>query len=420
MKYSDSEKNNYYNDVINAVISIEHSDLIKIVFTSPKNSAPKAVIKPVLLKKNKAWQCEKFIGNSAFHENVPESGLRAFLERLLDENQYRQINLITIRHVIAYRVSKKLKLSMIKSANNQTKIKIAGGYDAESKPSLNHDNEKNYLLKEGMSIKPLVDLGVFSKDYRIIKAKYYKFKQINNFLKNIVSAMEHNTIDALNIVEFGCGKSYLTFILYYYFKYIKKINVSVTGYDKEAYVVDLCNNVAQKYQYENLKFIQGDVSHLRTFGSAQCSQLTPNEHHDNIDMIVTLHACDTATDYALHYAIKNKIKYIFCVPCCQQEINAQIKRAEENSSAAFAALLRYGLYKERFSALLTDCIRCEVLNDNGYYVDAVEFIGEENTPKNAMIRARYTGHKKNYSDEISKLTSLFGIEHKLVKLIEND
>jgi len=429
MKHFNSEEMPPYSDVIEAIINIKHNELIKIVFTSTKNNAPKAVIKPILLKKNKTWQCEKIIANSAFHENIPESGLRAFLERLLKENQYRQINIITIEHVILYRITKKLKLSVTKSANNQSDTKETSADIAVIKTSFNHDNEKNYLLKEGMSIMPLVDLGVFTKDFKIIKAKYNKFKQINNFLKNIVSAMGQDNVKTLNITEFGCGKSYLTFILYYYFKYIQKINVSITGYDKEQYVVDLCNGIAQKYQYENLKFIQGDVSQLtqcsqsRTFGSTQCSQLTQheqltqNEHHKNIDMIVTLHACDTATDYALHYAIKNKIKHIFCVPCCQQEINAQIKLTEKTPSAA---LLRYGLYKERFSALLTDCIRCEVLNDSGYYVDVVEFIGEENTPKNAMIRARYTGHKKNYGDEIKKLTSMFGIEHTLVKLTENN
>ena len=365
--------------------------MIKIVFTALGNNArqcaSKAVIKPILLKKNKAWQCEKIIENSAFHENISESDFRGFLERLFDENRYKQINIITIDHVIAYRVSKKLKFSMTKSANS-----------AVLKPSLSHDNEKNYLLKEGMPVLPLVDLGVFTDDFHIIKAKYYKFKQINSFLKNIVSGMVQEINDTLRIIEFGCGKSYLTFILYYYFKYIKNINVTITGYDKDRYVVDLCNNVARKYQYEDLKFTEGDVS-----------QITRQE---NEDMIVTLHACDTATDYALHYAIKNRIKYIFCVPCCQQEINAQIKRTDE-----YSLLLRYGLYKERFSALLTDCIRCEVLNDNGYYVDAVEFIGEENTPKNVMIRARFTGHKKNNSDEIKKLSSQFGIEHTLLKLM---
>ena len=247
---------------------------------------------------------------------------------------------------------------------------------------------------------PLVDLGVFTNDFHVIKSKYFKFKQINSFLKNIVSSMSEDINSALHIVEFGCGKSYLTFILYYYFLFVKKVDVSITGYDKDRYVVDFCNNVARKYNYDNLKFIEGDISKVTLY-------------QGNVDMIVTLHACDTATDYALYYAIKNKVKYIFSVPCCQQELNAKIKRSDE-----YSLLLRYGLYKERFSALLTDCIRCEILNNSGYYVDVVEFIGEENTPKNAMIRARLTGHKKNNNEDIKKLTQQFGIEHTLLKLID--
>ena len=367
--------------------------MIKIVFSSPKNDAKKAVIKPVMLKKNKAWQCEKIIGNSAFQENIPESGLRVFLERFLDENQYRQIHIITTDHVIAYRFSKKLKLSMTKTAN------------AACAPSLNHDNEKNYLLKEGMHILPLVDLGVFTEDFHIIKAKYYKFKQINSFLKNIISGMGDNINDTLNIIEFGCGKSYLTFVLYYYFKFIKKINIKITGYDKDKYSTDNCNSVARKYGYENLEFIKGDVSEITL-------------DQKNVDMIITLHACDTATDYALHYALKNKVKYIFCVPCCQQEINSQLKhRLNIKHNDIYSLFMRYGLFKERFSALLTDCIRCGILNDSGYYVDVVEFIGEENTPKNAMIRAHYTGHIKNHSEDIRELTLQLGIEQTLLKLI---
>ena len=386
--------NNYsekiiYKDVIDAIINIKHNELLKIVFSSPKKDAPKALIKPVMLKKNKAWQCEKIIANSAFHENIPESGLLRFLERLFDENQYKQIHIITESHVTAYRVSKKNKFSVTKTVNS-----------AASKPNLNHDNEKNYILKEGMPIPPLVDLGVFTEDFRIIKAKYNKFKQINNFLKNIISGISEDIPDEFQIIEFGCGKSYLTFILYYYFKNIKKINVKITGFDKDQYVVDNCNTIAKKYNYENLNFIEGDISMITLYQS-------------NVDMIVTLHACNTATDYALHYAIKNKIKYIFCVPCCQQEINSQLKQRDDE----YSLLLRYGLYKERFSALLTDCIRCEILNDNGYYVDVVEFIGEENTPKNAMIRARYTGHKKNYEEGIRKLMAQFGVEHTLFKLM---
>jgi len=368
----------------------------------PGKDGYKAVMKPVMLKKNKTWQCEKIIAGSAFHENIPETGLHSYLERFLNENKYKHIHIITVNNIIEYRISKKNKISVIKSANSAKKTKAA---DLDSKIN-NHDNVKDYLLKEGMPVMPLVDLGVFTEDFHIIKAKHYKFKQINNFLKNIISGMkdkkEENINDDLHIVEFGCGKSYLTFILYHYFKYIKNINVKITGYDKDQYVVDFCNNVANKYNYENLNFIEGDISKVTLY-------------QGRVDMIVTLHACDTATDYALHYAIKNKVKYIFSVPCCQQEVNTKIKRADE-----YSLLLRYGLFKERFSALLTDCIRCEILNDCGYYVDAVEFIGEENTPKNAMIRARYTGGRKNYSENIRKLMSHFEIEHTLLKLLDGD
>jgi len=361
--------------------------MVKIVFSSP---LPKTVLKPILLKKNKAWQCEKIINKSAFHENIPESGLCKYINRLLEENLYKQIHIITTNSVIVYRVTKKQKLLVTETANK-----------TNFQSSLNHDNVKNYLLTEGMPVLPLVDLGVFTKDFNIVKAKYYKFKQINSFLKNIDSSLHLNTNDTLHVVEFGCGKSYLTFILYYYFMYIKKIDVKITGYDKNKEVVDFCNNVAQKYKYENLKFIEGDISQVVL-------------HEGSIDMMVTLHACDTATDHALYYAINNKVKHIFCVPCCQQEVNSQIRRTDE-----YAILLRYGLFKERFSALLTDCIRCEVLNNNGYAVDVVEFVGEENTPKNAMIRAHYTNHKKNNTDAIQKLTSQFGTEQTLLKLIQN-
>ena len=347
---------------------------------------------------NRAWQCEKIIGNSAFHENIPEAGFRDFLERLLDEGRYRQILIITIENVITYRVSKNGQLHMTKNANKTA-----------AKPSLGHDNVKNYILTEGMPVQPLVDLGVFTPDFHVVKAKYHKFRQINSFIKNIDSSLPSDFGSSLNnaelnIIEFGCGKSYLTFVLYYYFVFIKKINVHITGYDKNSETINLCNDVAKKYKYENLEFIEGDVSQIASF-------------RGNVDIMITLHACDTATDYALHYAIQNKVKYIFSVPCCQQELNAQIRRTDE-----YALLLRYGLYKERFSALLTDCIRCEVLAACGYSVDAVEFVGEENTPKNAMIRARYTGNRKDYGEAARKLASQkiasqFGVEHTLLKLV---
>ena len=363
--------------------------MIKAVFSSSGANAPKTVIKPVFLKKNKAWQAEKIIGNSAFHENIPESDLCEYLERLLDKNQYRQINIITSTNVITYFVSQKQKISMTKTPNK-----------SNAKPSLTHDHAKKYILEEGMPVLPLVDLGVFTEDFRVVKAKYHKYKQINSFLLNIDNSLGNEINSPLHIVEFGCGKSYLTFILYYYFTFIKKINVDITGYDIKGDVIDFCNNVAKKYKYDNLKFIEGDISEFAM-------------HQGNVDMIVTLHACDTATDYALYYAIQNKVKNIFCVPCCQQEVNAQIKSNDE-----YALLLRHGVYRERFSSLLTDCIRCEVLNENGYNVDVVEFVGEENTPKNAMIRARYTGNIKKNESQLQKLVTQFGIEQTLIKLMK--
>jgi len=378
-----------YKDAIDEIIGLPYGETIKIVFSVTNTGVKKAALKPIMLKKKKAWQCEKFIGGAAFHENIPDSGFRTYLERLLDENQFKQIHIITLDSVIAYRVTKKLALN---------RTKTTGKTDA--KVSLHHDKAKDYLLVEGMPVQPLVDLGVFTQDFRIVKAKYYKFRQINSFLKIIDSFLRGDTGAALNIVEFGCGKSYLTFILYYYLTTIKNINARITGYDINSDVVEFCNGVARKYGYDNLNFIEGDVS-----------KITVN--NTGADMIITLHACNTATDHALYYAIQNKVKYIFCVPCCQHEINAQINRTDE-----YAILLRHGIFKERFSALLTDCIRCEVLSGMGYAVDVVEFVGEENTPKNTMIRAHYTGYRKNNGNEIRKLLSQFGAEHTLLKLVD--
>ena len=386
-----------YSGIINEITGLPHSETYKIVFSVTKTDAQKAVIKPIILKKTKAWQCEKFINGASFHENIGESCFRAYLERLLDENQYRQINVIASGSVTTYRISKNNEIHKKKTAD-KTNVRV----------SLSHDKPKEYILTEGMPVLPLVDLGVFTEDFHVVKAKYSKFRQINSFLKIIDSGLRLQT-DAedrqdgrtFTIAEFGCGKSYLTFMLYYYFTAVKKINVKITGYDINGEIIDYCNGIAQKYKYENLEFIKGDISEM-TAGS------------EKTDMLVTLHACDTATDHALFYAVQNGIKYIFSVPCCQHEINAQIKHLGE-----YAPLLKYGLIKERFSALLTDSIRCELLSGAGYTVDIVEFVGEENTPKNIMIRGRYTGHKKDNLGEIQKLLSQFGADQTLFKLMNN-
>ena len=283
-----------YKDLIDEISCLSHDKTFKIVFSKTASETIKAVIKPIIHKRQKAWQCEKIFQNAAFHENIPESSFRSFLDRLLEENPYKHIHIITLESLITYRVSKKLTLHRTISSNKTA-----------LKPSFDHDRKKNYLLTDGMMIQPLVDLGVFTQDFRIVKAKYNKFRQINSFLEIINSGFNWDTGKKLNIVEFGCGKSYLTFILYHYLVLIKKMDVKITGYDIKSEEVDLCNRLAQKYEYKNLVFKHGDISKITLCQS-------------KIDIFVTLHACDTATDYALYHAIQKKVKFVFSVPCCHK------------------------------------------------------------------------------------------------------
>ena len=236
-----------------------------------------------------------------------------------------------------------------------------------------HNREKEYILGEGENIPALVDLGVFTADFKIVRAKYDKYKQINRFVELIDHAFKDYGKDEITILDFGCGKSYLTFILYYYFAVKRKIQATIIGYDIKEDVVKRCGEIAKKYGYNGLEFVKADVTK---------DVLTDR----SIDMIVTLHACDVATDFALHYAIQKKADFIFSVPCCQHEVNSSIHKGGD-----LDILLKYGIIKERVSALLTDSIRARVLEDMGYNVDMIEFIDFDHSPKNIMIRARRNG-----------------------------
>ena len=380
-------------EIINELQRFEYGEIAKIVFSDAKSGIKRATIKPVLLKTNRAWQCEKLINNQAFHESIPETELGAYANKLLAEWQFRSVNIITADSVITFRITKKNKVFRSETAAQR------------GKPvNMSHDREKNYILADGMPIQPLVDLGVFSKDFHIIKSKHDKFRQINKFLEIIADGLKDYDKKTLTIIDFGCGKSYLTFIVYYYFAFIKNIDVNIIGYDLKRDVVAECNAIAEKYGYNKLRFIEGDITKAGLY-------------EGDADMIITLHACDTATDYALYYAIKRGIRHIFSVPCCQHEINAQIRCEDE-----YSILLRHGLYKERFSAILTDCIRCGALSNAGYDVDVIEFVDFSSTPKNAMIRAKYTGKRKAEIEDVNlkKLISSFGLSHTLLKLLSEE
>jgi len=382
-----------YNEIIQELSGLNKDNIIKIVLSKSKSEIQKATVRPVLLKSNKKWQIEKIINNKAFHSNIEYNDLENHVLSLLDSCNFSEIYFILEGKTISYRISKKRKLFR---SEHETELK--------NNTVISHNVPKKYILEEGMQILPLIDLGIFDSNFHVKKSKYDKFKQINRFVEIIADEFKDYDKDELTIIDFGCGKSYLTFIIYYYFTFIKKINVKITGFDLKDDVVKHCNAVAEKYNYKNIRFITGDISKIETY-------------QEPVDMIITLHACDTATDYALFFAVKNKIKYIFSVPCCQHEVNSQISNKNE-----FSIILKHGLYKERFSAILTDAIRCEVLQDHVYEVDVVEFVDFENTPKNSMIRAKLKA--KHVPPEnnmnLKKLISEFNINPTILRLFERE
>ena len=278
------------------------------------------------------------------------------------------------------------------------KIKRKESKNSFAAEAKEHDREKAYILKEGENIPALVDLGVFSKDFRIIKSKYDKYKQINRFVELIDDCFSKSRLSDITILDFGCGKSYLTFIVYYYFTQIKKVNARVVGFDLKKDVVENCNKIAKKYGYDNLEFFVNDVTSDRVFTG-------------RADMVITLHACDIATDYALFYAIENRVKYIFSVPCCQHEVNSQIKKGGD-----FDLLLSHGLFKERFCALFTDSLRAEILTRFGYETDVIEFVDFEHSPKNLMLRCKLKKEKEPELSDLFELCEKYGTNPTLLKL----
>ncbi len=360
----------------------------KVAFSELKNKSyefARITARPFNSKKGVMWQLEKHKNNQVFHENLTED---KFIDWLSGEakNTFRQICLTAEGSTIHYTVF-----------DDKTKRKETANTIKTKAQS--HNKEKSYILKQGENIPALVDLGVFSKDFTIVKSKYDKFKQINRFIEIIDDEFTKLGKDEITILDFGCGKSYLTFIVYYYFTQIKKIKANVIGYDLKADVVENCNEIAKRYGYENLKFFVNDVSKDELYKG-------------NIDMVITLHACDIATDFALFHAISNGVGHIFSVPCCQHEICRSIKKGGD-----FDLLLNHGLIKERFSALLTDSIRAEILKECGYEVDIVEFVDFAHSPKNLMLRCKLKKKKAPDLDKIRKLTKQYGFNQKLLDLL---
>ena len=363
--------------------------LSKAVFSQPidKTDYQKVNIRPVLLKGKLLYQLERFRDNKAFHQNLDADTLLKLIEGEV-ESRYRQALVVTDTETIQYSMK----------ANGSYKRHATASVPLPGKIQ-SHNREKEYILKEGENIPALVDLGVFTSEFKIVRAKYDKYKQINRFIELIDHAFKDYGKEEITILDFGCGKSYLTFILYYYFAIKRGIRATIIGYDLKADVVKRCGEIAKKYGYEGLEFVHADVTK---------DVLTDR----SIDMIVTLHACDVATDFALHYAIQKKADFIFSVPCCQHEVNSSIHKGGE-----LDILLRHGIIKERVSALLTDSIRANVLEDMGYNVDMIEFIDFDHSPKNIMIRARRNGKPGTKGrSQAQKLADAYGFKQTLLEL----
>lgn len=349
-------------------------DFIDMVISNPPKSSDiiKVKVRPVLLKGNLLFQASEYSEKQVFHTNYRKE---EFLEKLPDwlESNMKQL-VMTCK-------SKQINILISKKGNATIKIKniTISDYKNEKNNTLQHNREKVYILNEGKPIPFLIDLGVMSSDGKIIKSRYDKFKQINRFLEFIEDILPSLSKEReLTILDFGCGKSYLTFAMYYYLKELKGYQIKIIGLDLKEDVIKHCNQLAEKYGYDNLHFLVGDIASY--------------EGVSKVDMVVTLHACDTATDYALFKAIQWEADVILSVPCCQHELNKQIK------NDILSPILHYGLIKERIAALATDALRGELLEAVGYKSQILEFIDMEHTPKNILIRA--VRNPKNHNQTV--------------------
>lgn len=378
------------------------SGLYQIVLSNPRNkgeSAPfKVKIRPVLVKDRLLFQETVYQGTKVYHENYEDTSMISRIEeRLTHDFKQCEVEHKACRAVVLVSKKGRITVSRKQTAQNVTQP------EEMRKIQMSHNRVKRYILEEGIPVPFLIDLGVQTRDGKIVHARYDKFRQINRFLEFIEDILP--TLpkeETVRILDFGCGKSYLTFAMYYYLHCLKKYDVEITGLDLKEDVIEKCNRLSSQYGYEKLMFLKGDIADYEMRG--------------RVDMVVTLHACDTATDYALMKAVRWNVKVILSVPCCQHEINRQIRNKE------LASVLGYGIIKERMSALITDAVRAELLEAQGYETSILEFIDMEHTPKNLLIRAvRRPGEQPLKSlkkmEEVIRLSGFLQIEPTLLKLL---
>lgn len=367
-----------------------NSEFLLAVLSNPRQAdgPTKVRIRPVRHKDRQVYQFEAFCGTQVFHQNLEkEEACGKILEYM--EN-FRQMQLETQSAAVSALVSKKGKVTVKKKLRARKKA------PAET----DHNRKKHYILEEGIPVPFLQDLGVMTAEGKIVRTKFDKFRQINRFLEFIQDVLPKLPREReIRILDFGCGKSYLTFAMYYYLHELQGLDVRILGLDLKEDVIRACNQLSQRYGYEKLRFLEGNIA---DYTGA-----------DEVDMVVTLHACDTATDFALAKAVGWKAKVILSVPCCQHELNGQME------NELLRPILQYGLIKERLAALVTDGLRAQYPEREGYDVQVLEFIDMEHTPKNILLRAVRTGRKGENGAAIRACEEFFHVSPTLGKLLDH-
>lgn len=366
--------------------------LIDMVISGQKNkSEDKAVkvrIRPVILKNEIEYQVSEFVGRKVLHSNHSAADVKKkIIDYMTEDFKQAQINMTDAAATILSSKSKTLTC----------KYKKAGQLKVQR--DLSHNRTKKYIIQEGKPVAFMIDLGVMGQDGKIIRTRYDKFRQINRFLEYIEDILPKLDKEReLTIIDFGCGKSYLTFAMYYYLHELKSYDIRIIGLDLKTDVIRKCNELAKKYQYDKLTFLKGNIA---DYTGAE-----------KVDMVVTLHACDTATDFALAKAIGWNAKVILSVPCCQHELNRQMK------NDVLSPIMNYGLLKERMAALVTDGLRAEYLKREGYDVQVLEFIDMEHTPKNILLRAVKTGRRADNEESIRACETFLRVTPTLGRLLD--
>lgn len=385
------------------VIECAAGGFVCAVFAKPsknKNTKAKAIQNCIKIKITRAsenrFYAEYFTATQAFQRTLNAEQLLSVLKQLpyTPEALWHHISVTTHNELYSVLTNKKAHTTV---TQKRLQLPRQGGNDAEDtggalkeppldaplstfadEKNVSPNRRKNYILQEGIPVPFLIELGVMNESGKVLAPKYDKFRQINRFLEYIADVLGTLTENGagtqhfLHIIDFGCGKSYLTFALYYFLSEIKKLKVKITGLDLKKEVIQNCSALAKRWNYEGLCFQTGNIQEYAYEG-------TP------IDMVISLHACDTATDYALAFAVKNRVRIILSVPCCQHELNSALKK--HCSNKAFDLFLKYGVVKERFASLATDTMRAALLESKGYAVQLLEFIDMAHTPKNILIRA---------------------------------